>query len=224
MNIIRKNVNFLYKKGLIENINFNLKKFIKKSIKKKKNISIKKIFAISDHTGLSIRSLVFKNISKYYEPNNKIKFIVSDIDGVLTNGGMYFTAKGDEIKRYNSKDGLGIQKLKSAGKKIGFLSSGLTNKIVEHRAKMLNVDYVYVGPEKKLTVLENWCKQMNISLKNVAYIGDDLNDLEVITKVGLSACPANSVALVKERANIVLKNNGGEGCFREFVDNWILFQ
>ncbi len=149
------------------------------------------------------------------------KFLVLDVDGVMTDGGMYYSEKGDEFKKFNAKDGLAIIRLIAAEKKVGFLSSGFTKNIIEKRAKLLGVHYVFIGTWKKLEVLENWCKELNISLNNVAYIGDDLNDLAIIEKVGLSACPADAVLSIKEKVNIILSSNGGKACVREFIDSYL---
>jgi len=150
------------------------------------------------------------------------KFLVLDVDGVLTDGGMYYTESGDEFKRFNSKDGLAIIRLIESGKKVGFLSSGFNKNIIERRAKLLGIHYVYIGTWKKIEVLEGWCKELNISLKNVAYIGDDLNDSAIIEKVGFSACPADAVAGIKEKVDVILSKKGGNACVREFIDLYLL--
>jgi len=90
-----------------------------------------------------------------------------------------------------------------------------------HRAKVLGVQKVYIGTWKKMEILEKWCEELKISLKQVAYIGDDLNDIPVINKVGLSACPADAAEEVKENVNIILSLRGGQGCVREFADKYL---
>jgi len=160
---------------------------------------------------------------KYYMLENfKFQFLALDIDGVLTDGGMYYTEGGDEFKKFNAKDGLAIKALTDMGKYVGFISSGINGKIIEKRAELLGVQKVYIGTWKKAEVLEQWCKELNIDLENVAYIGDDVNDIPAIQKAGLSACPADAVPLVKEAVNIVLSEKGGEGCVREFVEKYIM--
>jgi 3-deoxy-D-manno-octulosonate 8-phosphate phosphatase (KDO 8-P phosphatase) len=149
------------------------------------------------------------------------KFLVVDIDGVMTDGGIIYTESGDEIKKFNAKDGLAIIRLTEAGTNVGFLSSGFTKNIIEKRAQVLGVQYVYVGTWKKLEVLEKWCNELNIGLQNVAYIGDDINDLAIIEKVGCSACPTDAISEIKKKVNIVLSAKGGKGCVREFVDNYL---
>ncbi len=153
--------------------------------------------------------------------NFDFKFLVTDIDGVLTDGGMYYTESGDEFKKFNAKDGMAIKILLSEGYQVGFLSSGTNSNIINNRAKTIGVEYVMTGTWKKLEQLKKWCEELNILLENVAYIGDDLNDLEVIKAVGLSACPADAVDEIKKEADIILTKKGGEACLREFVDNYI---
>jgi 3-deoxy-D-manno-octulosonate 8-phosphate phosphatase (KDO 8-P phosphatase) len=153
---------------------------------------------------------------------NNIKFLVLDVDGVMTDGGMYYTESGDQFKKFNTKDGMGIQLAMKAGLNVAFLSSGSQAMIIRSRAKTLGVDHVYIGPRAKLDVLSEWCREFGLELDHVAYIGDDINDLEVISVVGLAACPADSVKQVKEKVKIVLTKKGGEGCVREFVDEHLL--
>ena len=154
--------------------------------------------------------------------NFEFKFLALDIDGVLTDAGMYCTENGDEFKKFNAKDGLAIKTLTATGKHVGFISSGKNNKIIESRAELLGVQKVYTGTWKKAEILEEWCKELNIGFENIAYIGDDVNDLPAIRKVGLSACPSDAANLVKETVNIILSKKGGEGCVREFIDKYIM--
>jgi 3-deoxy-D-manno-octulosonate 8-phosphate phosphatase (KDO 8-P phosphatase) len=150
-----------------------------------------------------------------------IRFLVLDVDGVLTDGGMYYTESGDEFKKFNTKDGLGIKRLTADGFPVAFLSSGKNKKLIASRAKLLGVQYVYVGFDEKLGILEDWCKKLKVDPKHVAYIGDDVNDLKVIPFVGFTACPADAVARVKKSVNIVLRKKGGDACVREFIERFI---
>jgi 3-deoxy-D-manno-octulosonate 8-phosphate phosphatase (KDO 8-P phosphatase) len=168
--------------------------------------NLEEIVRIADVLNVPIDRLICENL---------------DIDGVLTDGGMYYTQQGDEFKKFNAKDGLAIKTLTKSGMQLAFISSGINDHIIKERAKLLGVQHVFVGTWKKLEVLEKWCSELKIELKNVAYIGDDVNDLPVIKKVGLSACPANAVSLVQKSVHIVLSTNGGEGCVREFADRFI---
>jgi 3-deoxy-D-manno-octulosonate 8-phosphate phosphatase (KDO 8-P phosphatase) len=151
-----------------------------------------------------------------------IKFLVLDVDGVLTDGGMYYSNSGDEFKKFNTKDGMGIKLAIAKGIKIAFLSNGKNSTLINNRAALLKVEYVYVGFDNKMEVLKGWMKELKLELNEIAYIGDDVNDAEVISHVGLSACPSDAIESIKEKVNIILTNKGGEGCVREFIDNYLL--
>lgn len=151
-----------------------------------------------------------------------IKLLVTDVDGVMTDGGMYFTSNGDEMKRFNAKDGVAINMCRDRGIESGIISHGHHAGIVETRASVLGITRVYVGKEPKIDVLSNWVDAMGINMNQVAYIGDDLNDIPVMQAVGVSACPSDGSKAVKRIADIVLETNGGHGCIREFVEEYLL--
>jgi len=151
-----------------------------------------------------------------------IRFLVLDVDGVLTDGGMYYSNSGDEFKKFNTKDGMGIKEILKKGVKVGFLSNGKNDALIKNRAELLKVKYVYVGNENKLKVLDKWLKKLKLTYNNVAYVGDDINDLEVMGVVGLSACPGDAVKAVKAKAGLILSKNGGEGCVRELIDEYLM--
>lgn len=153
---------------------------------------------------------------------HKIKFLVLDVDGVMTDGGMYYTEAGDQFKKFNTKDGMAIKVALSKGYQVAFLSSGSQETIVKNRAKTLGLERVYVGSRPKLQVLIEWCRELDLSMENVAYVGDDINDLEVMDAVGFSGCPADAVEAIKQKANVILKRKGGDACVREFVDEHLL--
>ncbi len=151
-------------------------------------------------------------------PKKKIKLFVSDVDGVLTDAGMYYSQSGDELKKFNTHDGKGFELLRNAGIKTAIITSEDT-KIVERRAAKLKVDYLFQGMKTKLGVLQEICEKENISLDEVAYIGDDINDLEPLMAVGWPACPSNSRPRVKQIPNItLLEVAGGSGAVRTFVE------
>lgn len=152
----------------------------------------------------------------------KIKLLILDVDGVLTDAGMFFTESGDQFKKYNAKDGMAIMALTKADFQVGIISSGFKLEMVKARADLLKIQHVYVGREPKLIILKNWCAELGISLGEVAIIGDDINDLEVMEKVGFSACPADAVPRIKRNVDLVLQTKGGKGCVREFIDNYLL--
>jgi YrbI family 3-deoxy-D-manno-octulosonate 8-phosphate phosphatase len=149
---------------------------------------------------------------------SEIKFLGLDVDGTLTDGGMYYTESGEEFKRFDTKDGRGIIELQKQGVKVGLLSSGFKTKIIEGRAKTLSLKNFYVGTEPKIDILQQWCKDMDIDMKEVAYIGDDINDRDIINAVGFTACPADAMPSIKKIVDVVLTNKGGYGCVREFIE------
>ncbi len=153
---------------------------------------------------------------------NKIKFLTLDVDGVLTDGGVYITENGDIAKKFNVKDGAGIRRAIKSGITVGFISAGKSKKLLNARAKMLGVKHVYAGDEEKVIILAEWCRKLKINFNEVAHIADDTNDLNILSKVGVSACPADAVKEVKAIAKIHLKAKGGDGCVREFIDNYLL--
>lgn len=169
--------------------------------------------------------IIAESLMKRFILNNQskkeIKLVITDVDGVLTDAGMYYSEKGDELKRFNTRDGKAFELLRNRSIITGIITSEDT-KIVERRAKKLKVDYLYQGKEHKgkLSAALDICNKINISLNEVAYIGDDLNCYELLSNVGYAACPNDAVEKVKSIPNIQLLNcKGGEGVFREFVDS-----
>ena len=153
-----------------------------------------------------------------------IKFLGLDVDGTLTDGGMYYTESGEEFKRFDTKDGRGIIELQKRGVKVGLLSSGFKTKIIEGRSKTLSLEKFYVGTDPKIDILQQWCKDMDIEMKEVAYIGDDINDRDIINAVGFSACPADAMPSIKQIVDVVLTNKGGYGCVREFIEEYLGYE
>jgi YrbI family 3-deoxy-D-manno-octulosonate 8-phosphate phosphatase len=152
----------------------------------------------------------------------KIKLLILDVDGVMTDAGMFFTENGDQFKKYNAKDGMAIKALEQFGIQSGIISSAHKIKMVKVRADMLNIKHLYVGSDPKIDILLGWCEKLSIDLEEVAIIGDDLNDLAVMNAVGFSACPSDAVLKVKETVDLVLHTKGGSGCVREFIDFYLL--
>ncbi len=165
--------------------------------------------------------LIVENFIKSNKRDNKeksnIKLFVSDVDGVLTDSGMYYSEKGDELKKFNTRDGMGFELLRKAGIKTAIITSEDT-KIVERRAKKLKIDYLIQGCKDKLTACQSICEELGISLDDVAFIGDDINDKEILINVGYPACPKDCNSSIINSNTKVLNKCGGEGVVREFVE------
>ena len=149
-----------------------------------------------------------------------IKLFLTDVDGVLTDAGMYYSEAGDELKKFNTHDGMGLQLIREKGIKTGIVTSENT-KMVERRFNKLKLDYLYQGKREggKLASVKEICEKEGISLSEVAYIGDDVNCFELLSNVGLAACPANALKAIKNIPGIIQMNKkGGEGCVREFIE------
>lgn len=149
----------------------------------------------------------------------KIKIFLTDSDGCLTDGGMYYTEKGDEIKKFNTKDGMGISLLHKKGIIVGIVT-GEDVEMVRRRARKLKVEEVHCGITNKLEVVQAICDKYYCTLENVAYVGDDINDLEVIQAVGLGFSVADGNQTVKDVADYITQSKGGEGAIREIVDTF----
>ena len=148
---------------------------------------------------------------------NKIKLVATDIDGVWTDARMYFTPDGELMKSFSTYDGMAVAMLKKRGIIVAILT-GENSDIVKARAEKLNVDEVYVNEHEKLKRLTYLSKKYKISMEEVAYIGDDVNDLEVLGAVGLSAMAGNSPILDQFSPDYITTRHGGNGAFREFAD------
>jgi 3-deoxy-D-manno-octulosonate 8-phosphate phosphatase (KDO 8-P phosphatase) len=145
------------------------------------------------------------------------KLIATDIDGVWTDGGMYYTESGDEFKRFNTYDSAGVAFCRLLQVPVAIIT-GEPSLAVKRRAEKLKIVHCHTGVADKLVVLQDLCQTLNISLSEVAYLGDDLNDMRIFPKVGFSACPSSAPDYVKKMVNKVLTKKGGEGVFREFVE------
>lgn len=143
-----------------------------------------------------------------------IKMFLLDVDGVLTDGKLYFSNQGEELKTFNIQDGLGIKFLQRNGIQVGIVT-GRTSQIVANRARDLGIMVVIQGREDKLTAIRELIGQHNIQLSEVAYMGDDLPDLSAIGAVGLGMTAANGVADVKKAAHWISQHRGGHGAVRE---------
>lgn len=188
------------------------------------------VYEMEEYTGLEIDEpfdwLLAEEMMKQYVIKDldvlkpSIKLFITDVDGVLTDAGMYYSENGDELKKFNTHDGMAFGILRNHGIKTGIITSEVTN-LVDRRAKKLKVDYLYQGKISggKLQAAIEICNKENISLNEVAYIGDDINCYELLSNVGFAACPADAVPQIQRIKGIrILKSKGGEGAVREFVD------
>jgi 3-deoxy-D-manno-octulosonate 8-phosphate phosphatase (KDO 8-P phosphatase) len=148
---------------------------------------------------------------------NKIKLVLSDIDGVWTDGGMYYDQTGNEWKKFNTYDSGGVLLCHKMSVPVGIIT-GENTEIVKRRAEKLKVDYLFQGVENKLNIALKLINELNISLNEVAYIGDDIIDIELLKAAGLSACPDNTFQPVKDIVHYITKRKGGDGAFREFTE------
>ena len=147
----------------------------------------------------------------------KIKLVLTDVDGVLTDGGMHYSKNGEVLKKFHVRDGMGVNILLRNEIKTIILTKE-NSPITKKWAKDMNVTKVYLGILKKEKTLDLICKKYKITLENIAYIGDDVNDLNALNEVGLSAAPNDAVFQVKKTVKYVCKNKSGNACFRELVD------
>ncbi|MBP5371145.1 MAG: acylneuraminate cytidylyltransferase [Bacteroidales bacterium] len=167
-----------------------------------------------------LEKLMYKYVLRMQNDTSAIKLFMTDVDGTLTDAGMYYTENGDELKKFNTRDGMGLQLLQRKGVKVGIVTSENT-KMVERRAAKLKVDFLSQGKRDggKLAAVQEICDQMGITLQNVAYIGDDVNCKDLLMSVGFAACPADAMDEIKAIPHIqILTKKGGEGCVREWIE------
>jgi 3-deoxy-D-manno-octulosonate 8-phosphate phosphatase (KDO 8-P phosphatase) len=146
-----------------------------------------------------------------------LTWLLTDVDGVLTDGRMIYGPAGEETKRFHARDGLALKVARRCGLQVGLLSAR-GNRAVEIRAGELSLDRVLLGQGDKVAALQRLLQETGASLEQVAYIGDDLPDLGVLGRVGLALCPADAAAEVRHLAHRVLQRAGGQGCVREAVE------
>lgn len=163
-----------------------------------------------------IEALMKKNGVKADEGKAAVKMVITDCDGCLTDGGMYYSENGDELKKFNTRDGMAFSILRSKGIVCGIVT-GEDRELNRRRAAKMKLDFIRNGITDKLTVVKEIAAEYGISMEEIAYIGDDINDIDVLKAVGYSFCPADAAAAVKETADTVLSAKGGEGVIREVV-------
>ena len=146
----------------------------------------------------------------------EIKMFLTDCDGCLTDAGMYYSEHGDELKKFNARDGMGFALLRERGILTGIIT-GEDVDLNRRRAEKLKLDIFEIGCKDKIATVKRICKEKGIALENVAYVGDDINDLEVIRVVGYGCCPADAMVQVRDVAKYVTEVKGGEGVIRTHV-------
>ena len=166
---------------------------------------------------MSVKEVLSKYSKEQIKKAAQIKAIFFDVDGVLTDGKIIYDSAGKESKQFNVKDGYIISHLKKAGILVGIIT-GRESVVVSNRAAELKLDFCHQGIMDKLSVFEKLVKFHKLKKKQVAYIGDDINDLGALRTCGLSACPADAMEYVKSEVEIITSARGGEGVVREVAD------
>ena len=149
---------------------------------------------------------------------SKIKLLLTDVDGVLTDTGVYYSAQGELMKRYSIRDGMGVERLR----KIVNVETGIVTRedtlIVKARAQKLKIEELHMGVYEKEKTFEEILTRKNLKADEIAYIGDDTNDIEILKRVGLSACPSDAMKFAKDIVDLVVESNGGSGAFRDLAE------
>lgn len=153
----------------------------------------------------------------------KVKLVLTDIDGVLTDNGVYYGEHGEVMKRFSIRDGMGVERLKNIGIDTGIIT-GETSPAVRTRAAKLKITELHLGIKDKASLFKQILEAKKLTADEVAYIGDDVNDLGIMTLTGFTACPADAMPQVARRVDYVCKNNGGNGAFRELAEYIIAAQ
>ena len=148
---------------------------------------------------------------------SRIKIVLTDVDGVLTDGGMYYSKQGDVMKKFHTRDGMGVTLLRKKDIPTIIVTKEQTE-IVKQWSKKMKIKELFDGIKNKELILDKVCKKYKISSKEVAYIGDDVNDLGLLKKVGFSACPKDGIEEVKKICDYTCKAVGGNGVLREIAD------
>jgi len=151
------------------------------------------------------------------ELGRRIKLVLSDVDGVLTDGGVYYGARGEELKRFDIRDGMGVERLRNAGIETGIVT-GERSPSVARRAEKLRISLLFLGAKDKNAVLDEILASRGFRASEVAFIGDDVNDLTVLRRVALAAAPSDAQTDVRAVVHYVCHASGGHGAFREFAE------
>lgn len=187
------------------------------------------VYEMPEYTGVEIdepddwvivEQLMRRHLTALRPAGADIRLFVTDVDGVMTDAGMYYGSDGVELKKFNTRDAVGLRLLRERGIKTAIIT-GENSPCVQNRANKIGMDYVFQGIEDKAAVLRQIWQETGIAPEETAYIGDDVNDLSAIRLVGTSACPADAVEAVKAEADFVLTRNGGRGAVREWCERFL---
>ncbi len=148
----------------------------------------------------------------------KIRLLLTDVDGVLTDTGVYYSDAGEVLKRFSIRDGMGVERLRQIVNVETGIISGEKSASIKKRADKLQIAELHLGIKEKVQVLEEIMVRTSLGREQIAYIGDDMNDLEIIKTVGLSACADDSFPAIKKIADFICAARGGQGAFREFAE------
>lgn len=162
-------------------------------------------------------------MQNFQERAQRIKLLILDVDGVLTDGRIFFTSEGEELKAFNTLDGHGLKMLQSTGVKLAIIT-GRSAKGVEHRARNLGIDYYYHGIHDKRATLNELLQLTGLDAEECAYIGDDVVDLPVMTQVGLAVAVPEAPSLVRQHSHYVTGASGGMGAVRELCERLLQAQ
>ena len=156
-------------------------------------------------------------LAELYARARRIRLVLTDCDGVLTDGGVYYSAQGEEMKRFNIRDGMGVVRLREHGVTTGIVT-GETSPSVRTRAAKLRIEELHLGIQDKPACLREILDRTGLAVEEVAFIGDDVNDVDVLGLVGLSACPGDATEFARAVADYHCRTAGGFGCFRELAE------
>ena len=170
--------------------------------------------------GKIYKTIMKKKLDKkqIYKKAAKIKLVIADVDGVLTDTGVYYSTKGEELKRFSIRDGMGVERLRTlVDVETGIMTRENTD-IVRRRAEKLKITEIHLGVLKKETALDEILVRKNLKEEEVAYMGDDTIDVEIMKRVGLSSCPSDATKFAKEAADIIVDSKGGNGALRDLAE------
>jgi 3-deoxy-D-manno-octulosonate 8-phosphate phosphatase (KDO 8-P phosphatase) len=172
----------------------------------------------SQESGKNTKKLMFQLSTELKAKAEKIKMLITDCDGVLTDAGVYYGEQGEVLKKFNIRDGMGVERLRTlTGIETGIITGELSPSVAK-RAEKLKITQLYLGIKDKPAVLRHILSSLQLEPSQIAYIGDDANDLEIMAMVGFTASPADGLFFVRDKVDYVCQADGGKGCFREFAE------